>query len=199
MTGGGDLLTIDQAARDLGRRRETVLHEINRGALRAVTVQPFGPVDERLRIREADLDRWLRDRGYARPAAVRERNRRVRRAKVKEMKAEVSAALHRERLRHAESRDPGSAPRSAPRSAHVPESRPRRRRAAAGEAGAGSTERLIARKRRVEAAVRRRSGQARNPEYWTTCELSLEDGTPFRWRYWPALDRREYLQSGATA
>ncbi len=184
------LLTISQAATELGRRPEDVLNLIRCQSLRAVTLRPDGRPEERLRLPETELDRWLRAHHDADPAAIRRRNReafdRIYRASVES----AARIKEKQRIRVAPVRMS-----RGPSSVRSRETKPRSRLTAA------ETDRLLARKQKVEALVRRRHGARarRDPVFFTTCSVELDDGIPVSWRFWPATGRREYPPFDAAA
>jgi hypothetical protein len=134
--------------------------------------------------RRANVDRArARVRAYKREAhqAVLAAKRDVRRREAAE-RAEALAGARRQ----------------AREFSRLSESRPRR---AAWPAGTTADDRLFAQKQHLEFTIRRRSGAlARQPDFYTLCSLPLGDGMVVRWRYWPALNKREYLDyEGAAA
>jgi excisionase family DNA binding protein len=74
------LLRIPQVAASLGLHRDTIYRMIRRGVLPAV-VLTMGPEHGQIRVRQADLDRWmadlprLNDPELRQPAAPRSRSR----------------------------------------------------------------------------------------------------------------------------
>jgi hypothetical protein len=125
------------------------------------------------------------------------------RARVRTYKREahqtVLAAKRDVRRREAAERAEAlaGARRQAREFSRLSESRPRR---AAWPAGTTADDRLFAQKQHLEFTIRRRSGAlARQPDFYTLCSPPLGDGTIVRWRYWPALNKREYLDHEGTA
>ena len=55
---------------------------------------------------------------------------------------------------------------------------------------------LIEKKRKLEYVVRRRCG-SRRPEWYTTLEVPLSNGSRVRWLYWPALGKTQIIEQAA--
>jgi hypothetical protein len=199
-----ELVTIGRAAIELDLSEFGVRFAISQGDLRPVTVQRYGTLEQRLRIPESELDRWLRSRYVGDPREHRQANVDRARARVRALKREAHQAVlaakldvrRREAARRAE--ELAGARREANRLGSLSESRPRRQ---ALPRGTTDDDLLLARKNALESTVRRAAGvRARRPDWHTLCSIPLADGTLVRWRYWPALGKREYLPfEGAAA
>jgi hypothetical protein len=144
------LFTMGEAATELGRQPDAVLDLIRCRALNGVAVQPHGSARERLRVPEAELDRWLRHRYGVDPATIRRRNRE---AFDRAYQSSVESAARIERKHQVCAAPvPTAATRTSVRS---------RETKVRGRLSAAETERLLTRKQRVEALVRRFHGRER--------------------------------------
>ena len=198
-----ELVTVHRAATELDLTVHGVLLEIQGGALRARRVQSHGPMEDRFRVAETELDRYCRLRWVGDPRELRRANVARARARVRAFKREVHAATLAAK-RDVRRRDAAwraealaEARQQAVRlGSSVSESRPRRQTL---PRGATQDDLLLARKNLLESAVRRSGARARSPAFHTLCSVPLADGTFVRWRYWPALGKREYLEFDGAA
>jgi hypothetical protein len=55
---------------------------------------------------------------------------------------------------------------------------------------------LVEKKRRLEQVVRRRCG-SRRPDWYTTLEVPLSNGSRVRWLYWPVLQKTQIIERAA--
>jgi hypothetical protein len=167
----GELVTIGRAAIELDLSELGVRFAISRGDLRAVTVQRYGTLEQRLRIPESELDRWIRCRWVDDPREHRQANVDRARARVRAVKREAHQRLleakrdvrRREAAERAEAL--AGARRQAQEFSKLAESRPRQQR---WPAETTEDDRLLARQDALESVVRRRNGaRARQPSFST--------------------------------
>jgi excisionase family DNA binding protein len=89
----GELVTIGRAALELDLTEFGVRYAISQGDLRPVPVQRYGTPEQRLRIPESELDRWIRCRWVGDPSEHWRANVDRARARVRAFKREAHQAV----------------------------------------------------------------------------------------------------------
>jgi hypothetical protein len=197
----GELVTIGRAAIELDLSELGVRFAISRGDLRAVTVQRYGTLEQRLRIPESELDRWIRCRWVDDPREHRQANVDRARARVRAVKREAHQRLLEAKrdVRRREAAERAEALAGARRQAKEFSRPPSRGHG--NSAGPQKPRRTTGCWHgRMRSSPWCAVGMARGHGSRRSRRCSFEvDGTVIRWRYWPALGKREYVPLGATA